>query len=396
MARRSIYLVFLIAVIFTAGFGCPGNSKEAAIGQVEKTATPPPTTEPTISPDYHAPVFIPVPNQILSPGSEMTEVDLSSYVFEIDPESDVVAWSGESSDDLSITFDGPRMQVRRTTSDWSGIQTVRVEACNPGNLCGHVDIGFNLIGLVENGIMHTQVDGVIIEVGDVKIMIDALFISPSGTAPIMEEAMSAAAPPYDGADLILATHHHGDHFDPGIVVSYLINNPKARFVSTDVAVQRLAREEDFDLIAERVTGFHLEKGESTSLTVSGVDLEIMFISHGDDENIPNFAYLFRLGDQTFFHIGDIVLDSEPVETLQAYGLPEKDIDFAFVPYFMLTVRAYSPYALEGINARFLVPVHVSTEDKRYGTLFDSAEGNFESVISFRQDYSWYSFEKDSE
>jgi L-ascorbate metabolism protein UlaG (beta-lactamase superfamily) len=288
-------------------------------------------------------------------------------------------------------MDGPKIQIGRISDDWHGSRTVKVEACNPGDLCGHVDIVLDLIGKVENGIMHSQVDGVIIELGGVRVMIDALFLSPSGTPQTMERAMRTAAPPYDGADLILATHHHFDHFDAAIVVEHLVKNPEARFISTDKATQLMAREEHYDMVRDRVTGVHMENnGDTTNLTVSGIDLEIMFISHGM-EDVPNFGYLFTLGDKTFFHIGDIVMDSVPVETLQAYGIPEKGIDYAFVPYFMLTSPVYFPYATDGINARYLVPVHVSTESKRSGAIFDNAESNFDNVISFGQDYSWYSF-----
>ena len=387
MNRESIILMIITLMIVS---GCVSPPEPSPTHTLE----PPSTSEApnlTPEPEYKAPAFVPIPNQILSLGSELTEIDLLSYVYYLAPESDLVTWTVESIEDLSISMDGSLMRIRRTSTKWLGNQIVRVEACNPGNLCGHTDISFNLIGAVENGIMHTQVDGIIIEVGGVRIMIDALFINPSGTPSKMEEAMRTAAPPYDQVDLILSTHHHFDHFDAGVVVNHLIHNPQARFVSTDVAVQHIARQEDYDLVSDRVIGIHLEKGESTSQSVSGIDLEIMFISHGDDENLPNFGYLFTLGDQTFFHTGDIVMDSEPVETLQAYGLPEKGIDYAFVPYFMLTTKSYFPYAIEGINARYLVPVHVSTGGKNSGTPFDSAEGYFNNIIAFRQDYSWYPF-----
>ena len=152
------------------------------------------------------------------------------------------------------------MQVRRASTGWSGIQTVSVQACSPGDLCGQVEIELDLIGVVENGMMHTQVTGVIIEIGGKKVIIDALFSLPSGTGPMMEEMMGAAAAPYDGADLVLATHHHWDHFDPGIVVSYLINTPTAQFVSTDIAVTLLAQQEGFDQVADRVTSIGLARG----------------------------------------------------------------------------------------------------------------------------------------
>ena len=88
----------------------------------------------------------------------------------------------------------------------------------------------------------------------------------------------------------------------------------------------------------------------------------------------------------------MVMDDEPVETLLEYGLSEKGIDYAFVPFFWLTNQAYFPYTLEGTNAVYLVPVHINSEVKLLGSIFETMELNFDNAILFRQDYSWYPFE----
>jgi L-ascorbate metabolism protein UlaG (beta-lactamase superfamily) len=385
MIRKNSFLILITLVILSACV--PATQPEP-----RKFPEPqPPTEMPTYTPElvYEQPVFVPISDQIIAPGSAGTEIDLSRYVFYVDFETDVATWRAESSEELSISMKGPLMQIQRASDDWLENQTVRVEVCNPGNLCGQVEIDVRLIGSVENGIMQTQNDGVIIEVDGVKVMIDALFLDPNGTPQTMIDAMRSAAPPYDGADIILATHHHLDHFDADIMVDHLLNNPEGWFISTDAAVELMARDEDYDLVRDRVTGFHLENGDSTTLTISGVDLEIMFFSHGMEE-VPNFGYLFNLGERTFFHIGDIVFDSEPVETLLGFGLPEKGIDYAFVPYFMLTSPTNFPYATDGINAKYLVPVHVSTQSKRTGGTLATVEQNFDNAILFSQDYAWYS------
>ena len=43
---------------------------------------------------------------------------------------------------------------------------------------------------------------------------------------------------------MLASHHHGDHFDAEAVARHLASNPGARFVSTRQAVDRLQRLKD--------------------------------------------------------------------------------------------------------------------------------------------------------
>jgi hypothetical protein len=46
-----------------------------------------------------------------------------------------------------------------------------------------------------------------------------------------------------------------------------------------------------------------------------------------------------------------------VSGLRLYGLPEKQIDVAFVPHFMLIQQEQYAHLTEGIQARYIVPMH---------------------------------------
>ncbi|MCP4653821.1 MAG: MBL fold metallo-hydrolase, partial [bacterium] len=78
-------------------------------------------------------------------------------------------------------------------------------------------------------------EGVLIETGGKKILVDALFREPNPAyaAPPKEvlEKLETAQPPFDDVDLILATHNHGDHFDARSVVRHLRHNPRAVFLA---------------------------------------------------------------------------------------------------------------------------------------------------------------------
>ena len=69
--------------------------------------------------------------------------------------------------------------------------------------------------------------GFILETGDYKILVDALFQREDFCDPQLTPRMRAALPPFDGADLVLVSHKHGDHFDPQIVGEYLSLTPGA-------------------------------------------------------------------------------------------------------------------------------------------------------------------------
>lgn len=100
-------------------------------------------------------------------------------------------------------------------------------------------------------------------------------------------------------------------------------------------------------------------------------MEAIYLSHG----IPGFlnlGILITVGNITLFHTGDIDFETVTVSELQTYYLPERGIDIAFVPADFFTEEAYHDYLLDGIQARYLIPMHF------YGRL--SLPENFESTF----------------
>ena len=99
--RRSIGYLILIASIMAAGCGCSaGGDPAAALPQpTEAAPSPTPATDPTPEEDYRAPLFVPGLYRILPSSAEVIEIDLSGYVYGIEPESDAVTWTAESTDD---------------------------------------------------------------------------------------------------------------------------------------------------------------------------------------------------------------------------------------------------------------------------------------------------------
>ena len=85
-------------------------------------------------------------------------------------------------------------------------------------------------------VTHVFNTGYLITVGDKRILIDALYLGhPEGIL----KPVVYAQPPFDGVDLILATHEHHDHFSPELVGRYMKENPQTLFVSTGSAVDQL-------------------------------------------------------------------------------------------------------------------------------------------------------------
>ena len=193
--------------------------------------------------------------------------------------------------------------------------------------------------------------GFLITAGDRRVLIDAIYEGyPGGTLrPILE-----SQPPFDGVDLILATHEHVDHFSPGLVRQYMLVNPNTVFASTPGAAgQLLALGDD---LRDRVISLQVAAGESREFEANGIAVEAICLSHG----IPRFlnlGFVITIGGATLFHTGDIEDDAMDVAYLQAYGLPDRRIDVAFVPQFFFVEEAYYALMAEGIGARYLIPMH---------------------------------------
>jgi L-ascorbate metabolism protein UlaG (beta-lactamase superfamily) len=208
--------------------------------------------------------------------------------------------------------------------------------------------------------------GFLITIGDRRVLIDAIYEGyPEGTLkPILQ-----SQPPFDGVDLILATHEHVDHFSPSLVRQYMLANPNTVFASTQGAVRQLLALGDN--LSSRVVPIEIAKGETLRFQVSGITVEAIYLSHG----IPNFVNLglvVTIGDVALFHTGDIDSDAVDVSYLRSYGLPEKRLDVAFVPHFFFTEEAYYAHMQAGIQARYLIPMHFGgriTPSPRFESIF---------------------------
>ena len=225
--------------------------------------------------------------------------------------------------------------------------------------------------------------GFLITVGDKKILIDALFeIHNQNIATPREvlQRMVNSDPPFDQIDLVIATHSHADHLSADLVRDHLRNNEIAVFVSSPDAVQRIERVGGD--IAERLIPVDLEPGESLHLSVNGIELDCLYLTHGD-ASILNIGMVITVGGYTFFHTGDMSTDSMmgdyvSLVDLHGYGLPQKEIDLAFFTSYIFFVDEYVTLVEDGIRARYVSPMHYSYRYPPTGI-----EENFSNSIVFK-------------
>jgi len=134
----------------------------------------------------------------------------------------------------------------------------------------------------------------------------------------------------------------------------LRENPNTVFVSTKSAVDQLIaldRElQDRSIVVE------LRPGEREQIGVEGISLEAIYLSHGT-VGILNLGFIITVDGTKLLHTGDLSPDDVSVSYLQDYSLPEEQIDVAFVPDFLLTMEEYHAHVSEGIQPRYVIPMH---------------------------------------
>jgi L-ascorbate metabolism protein UlaG (beta-lactamase superfamily) len=207
-------------------------------------------------------------------------------------------------------------------------------------------------------------EGFLLEGGDRRVLVDALFREGVAGYPTLaageRERLETAQPPYDRVDVVLATHHHADHFDPVAVVRHLRANPRAVFVSTPEASRR-AREQAEPALHSRIRGISPEDGRALAVEAGGLRFEALGLHHGRDRKLPvaNLGFLLHLGGVTLIHVGDT---EATAEDLAPFDLGHAGLDVALVPTWLAHAAPWKNTLRSALPARRLVVMHVPAPD----------------------------------
>ncbi|RHW26596.1 MBL fold metallo-hydrolase [Nocardioides immobilis] len=152
-------------------------------------------------------------------------------------------------------------------------------------------------------------------------------VEHGGTTLVLDPGVFTEADAVDGADAVLITHEHPDHFHP----DHLRRTDARIFTIAAVAAQ--IRDQSPDL-AERVTVVAPgEAFDAGTIPVTAVG-ELHAVIHPELPRFDNSGYLLTLGDTTVFHPGDALTGpGRPVDVLLApvcapWMKASEGIDFA--------------------------------------------------------------------
>ena len=204
-------------------------------------------------------------------------------------------------------------------------------------------------------------EGFLIESDGTRVLVDALFgegLEHYAAVPAPERAaLEGGRSPWQGIDLVLATHHHPDHFDPEPVSRFLAANPRARFVSTPQAVDLLERRlPPDDERRARIRGLLPEPGTLERLDLGDVAVDVLQLHHGAGTEARNLGFLLHLEGADVLHVGDTEASWDEGFASHADLLAE--VDVALLPLWFFTEGRWGE-VVRRLPAATLVAMHIA-------------------------------------
>jgi L-ascorbate metabolism protein UlaG (beta-lactamase superfamily) len=206
--------------------------------------------------------------------------------------------------------------------------------------------------------------GVMLSAGNSKVLIDALFREYDGypiAADSTRDAIEAARAPFDGVDLVLVTHRHGDHFHPASVARHLESNPGAvLFTSRQVVDSMRKGASSHTVNSQRVLPRTTPPPTRSVQIVNGVVVELLGLPHGGRRHraVEHLAYIVNIGGRRVLHTGDAELSEE---TLRPFRLDTARIDVAILPSWIVAEEEGRAVVQRWIRPKQVVAVHLSND-----------------------------------
>ncbi len=223
--------------------------------------------------------------------------------------------------------------------------------------------------------------GFLIEIGDKKILIDALFKGYPDSYELPQEVqykLINAHAPFNNVDLIIVTHAHGDHIDPAMVKDHMKNNPRAIFASTKQLVDHMNDS------TGRSIGFNPTKDSSVMKEINGISVEGFLLPHGPESRITNNGFLVSVDGTTLLHTGDVDIDQFTFEEFRSYQFPERNIDLSFIQHFYLHSDSVSKqFVTKGVGGNYIIPIHYHFTTPAFDSLI--VRQNYADAIIFNKE-----------
>ena len=219
--------------------------------------------------------------------------------------------------------------------------------------------------------------GLMLESGDNKVLIDGLqnHTNTFWTRLSQDDLtlLVNGLPPFDNISYAMATHNHPDHYNSSKVLSFLSNNPLAKFIGPPQVRSSLGSSPQVLTITPAF------QTESITITEPEFEIEVFHLEHFDQfgndfSGVQNFAYLVTMGGVKLLHMGDVDYIEENFEN---FDFISRDIDVVALPTFnTLLTTANKQLILDHVQPRHIIAEHLraglASEEANVMTLYPDA------------------------
>lgn len=213
-------------------------------------------------------------------------------------------------------------------------------------------------------------EGVMVEVGDTKILFDPIYDNDFDTYQEIPETLASAltvgAAPYDGIDAVFVTHAHGDHFSATGLNAMLAAQPALLLYAPGQAIDMMREAEGWsEDFKGRTRPIVLEFGLVEAYGLEDMEVQAFSIPHAgwpqNHQSLQHYVYRVSFaGGARVMHLGDAAHDAvhyEPHDEALANG----KTGIAFVPFWMLLDPAARSTIDDHLNASHVVGIHVPAD-----------------------------------
>lgn len=206
-------------------------------------------------------------------------------------------------------------------------------------------------------------DGFLIRAGYNTVLVDGLVQNPWGydnTPRRALELFQTGWAPFAHLDLLLFSHAHRDHFEPGMALQMLAANPQAELVGDSLVLKDLKAEDlnAYTQYASRIKTTSIGIGERTYLTAGGIAIKVLGVNHGEpDRPYLTLGFIMKLGEYTIYHQGDINAGVQ-LRFLSSISWEDVTIDIAFFDPFFLLNNDARKIVLDRIRPSAVILMHM--------------------------------------
>lgn len=210
-------------------------------------------------------------------------------------------------------------------------------------------------------------EGLLLSDGEQKVLFDPFFHNVYGQYQAVpkeiQDAILSNTAPYDGVDLIVVSHAHGDHFSAETVVEYLSKNEQVSLIAPSQASDAVI--ELKPELKDQIVSIELEFGDAPIISeLKNISIESVRIPHAgwpERKNIANLVHRVSLSSgASIVHMGDADPRDEHFEPFADHW-SARSANIAFPPYWFFISEEGPVILKERINAEKSIGVHVPVQ-----------------------------------